>query len=151
MLLSFQCSCLAQSIKLIKSTDQSWSGGVAGRSGDNYNFVISCTGLSAAFIPDTLWIGEESLPLSNGDTIINGHVKITYSKNKTAAKIEVNARTEKDEYNMRNALPGAEKKASFHPPFAFKGAGLLGYRYKGRQHYFTIGRFTKIFPPINYP
>ena len=54
----------ARNIRLVNSTDQSWSGGVAGRAGNNYTFTIEFSGFKSDPLPDTLWIGQQPTPIS---------------------------------------------------------------------------------------
>jgi hypothetical protein len=142
---------IAQTMKLVSATDQGWSGGIAGLSGDNFKFVISCACAGQPIIPDTLWAGDEPIPLSTGDSLDAGNVRITYLKNKKTARIEITTGTQKSEYTRFEMPPDNVNTTAGRPPFGYKGVALLSYHYGGRQHYFTISRFTKVLPPVNYP
>lgn len=142
---------IAQTMKLVSSTDQGWSGGIAGLSGDNFKFIISCSCAGQPFMPDTLWTGDEAMPLSTGDSLDAGNVRITYLKNKKTAMIEITTGTQKSEYTSFEMPPDNVKTTAARPPLGYKGVALLGYHYGGRRHYFTISRFTKVLPPVNYP
>ncbi len=148
LLLSFHCPILAQTIKLISATDQGWSGGVAGRHGNNYNFVINCSNLKQEIVPEAIWIGREMIQLNLKDSVSQGNTIIQYSKNKSAAVIKVAVSTTYDDYNMHQGKASANQQA---PPVIYKGVTLISYRYNGQKHYYTIRRFTVVFPPINYP
>ena len=152
ILLNFPFVLYAQNVRMINSTEQSWSGGIAGRSGTNYSFVVGFSEYHQEPLPDTLWIGEEPFKIvitdsTNGQ---NGNTKCIRSKK--SVRFEISAGTYHDEYADRYPKPGNEKKPPLpHPPVKYKGVALLSYRYKGRQHYYTINRIMKVFPPVNYP
>ncbi len=141
----------AQAIQLVFASVQKWSGGVAGRYGSNYTFVINCTNLRHTLMPDTIWINNESIPLFTCDSVSTRNTKISYNKNKSTARIEFNVGTQTNEFTGPDISAFTGTKFKSHCPVACKGVALIGYKYGGNERYYSVGRITKIFPPINYP
>ena len=141
----------AQTIKLVNSTDQGWSGGVAGRTGNNYTFSIEFSGFKPDPIPDTIWIGQTPVQLSitdSGDTQAN----TKRTKKKSSIKFNISAGTSEDEYADRYPTPdNMRKEVPSHCPITYKGVALLSYKYKGKKHYYVISRIMTTYPPADYP
>lgn len=140
----------AQNIKLIEAEHQSWSGGIAGRHGSNYRFVLQfpLKGISSA---DTIWIRDEAIVLSEKQQGGRNSYSIT-----TKGKItncEILAGTSKDDYADTYPIgpegkPKAEKPGM---PFPYKGFALLSYNVNGKRCYYTIKKILYEAPPVNYP
>ena len=143
----------AQTVRMINSSVQNWSGGIAGRHGANYAFSVEFSDFSTEPVPDTLWIENEPFGLLVLDsTITYGNVKRT--RTKRTVRYEFGANTYHDDYAEHNAPPpfaNEPKKTQPHPPIEYKEAGLLSYKYQGKEHYYTISKIMTVFPPANYP
>ena len=147
----FPCHVRAQKIRLVNATDQSWSGGVAGRSGNDYTFVIEFSDFRKQPLPDTIWIGSQPVGLYLPDSLNGGNMKIKHTKQKTSVIFEIKVSTSVDEYSVMNPLKQNEQKnAPAHIP-TYKGFALLSYHCNGRQQHYVIRNIPKNYPPINYP
>ena len=49
---------VAQTVKIIHSTEQDWAGGIAGHTGENYTFEIEFSDYVQEPTPVALWIGN---------------------------------------------------------------------------------------------
>lgn len=152
-ILMLHCSPLflfGQKIKTINATKQNWSGGIAGRHGTYYSFVIAFSDLKDEPAPDTLWTEQEYFEISLRDEAkqVQGNTK--RSRTKGSVKFEINVSTAHDEPD--NNLPRQnENKHHVHAPVPYNGAALLSYRYKGKEHYYEIKKIMKALPAANYP
>ena len=143
------CLVTAQQIKLVSSTVQRWSGGVAGRHGSHYFFTIRCSGTKVEMRPDTLWIENEYIPLFLAPAQ-GANTKRTTIHNATTFEITVS--TAHDDYAERS--PGSAPGSSYlqaPAPISYKGVALLSYRYRGVRRFYTIAGILKENPPIAYP
>lgn len=142
---------LAQKVRLINSTQQSWSGGIAGRYGTNYTFTVEFSDFKREPIPDTLWLGEEPRLIILNDGTEQGNTVRTSSRKRV--KFEIHAGTSHDEYLDRYPFNGGHKAVTDqpHPPISYEGVALLSYTYKGRKRYFVINKILTSYPPVNYP
>ena len=141
-----------QTVKMINSTQQSWYGGIAGRSGANYTFVVEFSDFANEPIPDTIWIGDEPIKLTVCDSAgkVNGNTKCKRSKKSIQFAIGVG--TSHDEYADRYPIQGQEKKAiPPHPPITYKGVALLSYTYNGKRHFYMVSKIMTVYPAANYP
>jgi len=140
----------AQTVRVINSTEQRWSGGVAGRTGVNYSFVIEFSKYKQEPLPDTLWIGQEPIAILITDSSFSKNINTKRTCNKHTVRFEINVGTSHDENTDR--FPVQEKPTvSAHPPMKYKGAALLSYLYNGKQCYYEISKFLKVYPPLSYP
>ncbi len=140
----------AQTTKLINSTQQNWSGGIAGRSGSNYIFIVEFSGFRNEPVPDTIWIKHLPVPIVMREN--NKHIAVNTKviRSKRSVRFEINAATAKDE-NGFSPLDESKQGASPHCPITCKGVAILSYRCNGKQRYYEITRVMKIYPPVNYP
>ncbi len=127
----------AQNISLLNSTFQSWSGGIAGRSGDNYTFIIEFSGYKTEPKPDTIWIGQQPVQILLQGSYSNQYPNTKVARTKNSIKFNISAGTSNDEYADRYPVQGKQKTKP-HAPKAYKGVALLSYRYRGKQHYYEI-------------
>lgn len=142
---------LAQTIKMLNSTMQSWSGGIAGRSGVNYTFSIEFSNYKQEPIPDTLWIGRSPIALVSADA---GAVRVNTKRiaNQKTVRFDITCgSTSADEYPTRYPNTGEAEKTRLHSPIAYKGVALLTYNYKGKRQKYVITQIKTIYPPANYP
>lgn len=143
----------AQKPKLVEAISTSWSGGIAGKFGVGYVFIVefNCNG-QATPLPDTLWIGNKCIPLSLNTS--NGK---SYNMLKTAKKKKISFKiwggtSNEDEPSV--TYPGArlEKKLlDVQPPIKYEGVALLSYKYKEQRSFFIIEKILTIGMPVNYP
>ena len=141
---------------MLNSTEQTWSGGIAGKHGVNYSFSIEFSKYKKEPVPDTLWIDKHPIPLSL-QNIPRSQSNTKVIRKKKTVQYEINAGVSFDDYEYRFANPEQmeteteSKKKVPNPPITYKGVALLSYQYKGKQQYFVIPKIMKIFPPVNYP
>ena len=145
VLLPFILTCpsflRAQKITLDGSSRQRWSGGIAGRSGENYTFTIDFTGYKNDLAIDSLWISDEFVLLTGSSA------KISYRKN--GLRLQLTAGISRNEYN--NPSYTGKPLPSAHAPCKYKGVALLSYHYKSRQYYYSISRIITHYPQVSYP
>ena len=149
----FACAPLvvcAQTIKVLNSTQQPWSGGIAGHSGDNHTFSIRFSDCGKEPIPDTIWLGQYPVELIVYDHDRQSNTNITHT-GKTY-KFDITAGTFYDEYADRYPSPdGKPNTAPPHSPVPYKGVAMLSYTYNGRHHYYVIPKIKTVYPTANYP
>ena len=142
-------SLLAQKVKVVDAEKQPWSGGVAGRHGNNYNITLQFSGCKDALpVGDTLWIEQDCIVLHD-DASAGVAYTIKRSGSKAVMSIHANV-VHFDNDRVRKQLGGKEPVKT-DPPFKYSGAGLLSYTWKGQKKYYTIKQFTKTQPPVAYP
>ena len=134
----------AQVVKLEDATRQDWSGGVAGKYGSNYTFTITFRDCKVEPMPDTLWVGEQAIPLNE-----NPPANITRTKKGNSVRFDIRANISKDEYSNRYYPQDRTVKAK--APVDYKGIALLSYKYGGRQKYFIVPKVMTTMQPIAYP
>ncbi len=151
IVLIFSDKTYSQSVKLIASTHQRWSGGVAGRHGDRYGFTVEFSHYKKEPIPDTLWIGKDPFAVKVGqnNSFKNGNAKLIRSKNKIS--FEINENITRNDYYNPNEPPRKQEADKRQPPKPYKGVALLSYIYKGHHHYFEISQIMSEAEPANYP
>ncbi len=137
----------AQQLKVVKATIQQWSGGMPGHYGTNYNIELETKSKSLKI--DTIWInhffivpdfsGKNFSFKRNVDSVSH---KITYA---------ISTSESHDEYAERNRVPIKDTtNVKPLPARQFKGAALISYKFRSKQHFLTIPTFTGL-EPINYP
>lgn len=134
---------VAQDVKLVNSSRQDWSGGIAGRHGSNCSFTIEMDDYKRDPVPDSLWM-EGSLILLNGQ---NGNVIKT--RHGDTVRFDIRAVISKDTYAAVYYPERGSKVVK--PPFAYNGVALLSYRYGGKQRYFVVDKIVNYLPHIAYP
>ncbi len=148
----FAANVNAQKIKILSSTLQRWSGGVAGHSGSNYSFEIEFSGYHTEPVPDTIWLDRQPRPLLVANAADLSTANTRRKRKKNAVAYTITESTSKSEENLNyypTPLKSEHKPA--HPPVNYKGAALLSYHYNGKQYYFEIPKIMKQLTPINYP
>lgn len=150
--LCFFCShysTFAQKIKVINAIERKWYGGVAGRSGANYTFVIQFSDFKTQPVPDTLWIAEHAIPIKTGNNHENANTKV--SRTIKSVKFEINVGISKDDYADRYPVQGNEPNVIRNAPIEYKGVALLSYKVSGNPYYFTVKKIMIEYPSTNYP
>jgi hypothetical protein len=156
LLLLLPLTLHAQDVKLINSTQQSWSGGIAGRRGSNYTFSISFSNYKSEPVPDTIWIGQHPVPLIPGQNCKHTVANTRSHHKKPIITFDISAGVSHDDYADRYphdpSDPTGQKKAQAeHARIPYEGVALLSYQYKGKQYFYTIPRIITNYPPVNYP
>ena len=153
-ILTLHTNVLAQKVKIKKSTTQSWSGGIAGRYGIYYSFVVEFSGFTHLPIPDRIWVEDKPFQLYI-DTTLEGQTGNTrLIKRNIFAQYEIKIGTTHDNNIERTIkmLPVDDTQVvSLVPPVKYNGVALLEYNYEGKEYFFKIERFTDTLEPINYP
>jgi hypothetical protein len=147
--LSFNRS-FAQHARVINSSEQSWSGGIAGRYGNNYSFTIEFSDCKQQPELDTLWVGGRFFKCILSDSLQQGNTRVKVNKKKKTVTFDINVGYSGDEYAERNMRPGEKRPDQPKPP-AYNGVALLQYSYKGKARKCAVANYKKVFPPINYP
>jgi hypothetical protein len=143
----------AQKAKLVSSIRQCWSGGIAGRHGCNYNFVLEIKSKKGGPVPDTIWITGRKIALveDKGPSTIAGNMKSTTQGKKY--RFEISVGTSFTDYSIQKqgittqSMPELIESA----PIPYIGVALITYRVLGERKYFVIGKITKEYPAANYP
>ena len=145
----FPTMLFAQKIRVINSTERKWYGGIAGRSGANYTFLIEFSDFKVDPNPDTIWIGQQPIPVKTGSDNESANTKV--SRNAKSIRFEISAGISKDEYADRYPVQGTAPKAIPHSPIAYKGVAMLSYTVRGQPRYFEIRKVMQEYPAANYP
>jgi hypothetical protein len=141
----------AQKIRVINSTAQQWSGGIAGRRGCNYHFAIEFSRYKSEPLPDTLWLGQQAIILSITDSNAYQGSNTKRIRAKGSVKFEINAGTINDRFTEHYANPLHKTIEVHNPPFPYTGVALLSYKYRGRKCYFQMDKIKRQLQPLNYP
>ena len=143
----------SQTIKIIRSSEQHWYGGAAGRSGTYNQFEIEFKGFKTEPLPDTIWIGQEACPLIITDAKEAPTGNTIKTKTKKSIKILIKVGTAHNEYAELNpqVCPNEKKIVPPKPPVKYKGVALLSYKNNGHETYFSIPKYTVKPDPANYP
>lgn len=141
----------AQKIKTIEATEQSWSGGIAGRRGQNFSFVLEFSGINTKVKPDTLWIGTKAIALWDKEhEYQQPNVRIKHIKKTT--QWAINTTVANNDYdNYPHPLGDETKPAPEKPPVKYEGVALLKYKIGKKTKFYTITKIQTHMPPVNYP
>ncbi len=155
LLLCLACSLpgtlWAQTVKLIGSTRQDWSGGIAGRYGSNFTFSIEFSNYRLEPVPDTIWIGQSPIPVLLANT---GDLQTNTKRipGKKSVRFDINVGTSSHDLAGRMPKPDDPVKTiTTKSPVAYSGVALLSYRYKRKTRYYTIKSIITNYPAVNYP
>ena len=145
-------SLSGQKIKLIASSEQSWSGGVAGQYGKNYTFIVEFSGYKKMPVPDTIWMGQTPVPVTITDSAINYKHNTKRTRGKNFVRYTITAGISNTDKAMPNALnTDTSSKKAVSAPINYTGPALLVYHYRGKYKYFVIEKIITTNPVINYP
>ena len=132
------CNPSAQ-LPVAKATSQAWSGGAAG-SGRGINYAIYIpVKWTEDYTFDSLWVKEKRLPidldkrLSVGDTIVLTATDLTQSIR-----------------NIGDIDTFQDEVKPVPLPVSGSAEAVLGYHFKGEQHYLLIESWT-VLKPLYYP
>ncbi len=157
ILLCYASNAQQLAIKTIAAACTSWSGGIAGRYGTNYNFTIEFSGYQHNLPePDTLWIGNKCIPVILKNNATSQNYNTLRTEGSKSVRYVFNAGTnQEDEPNkiMHTDVAGDRKALAKHakPPIKYKGVALISYTYKGATMYYVVDKIMKKYPPVNYP
>ena len=145
----FSRTSLAQSLRLLHATDQTWAGGACCRTGVDYSLTFQSIGKK--IIPDSLFIGNQAFPLVTKEHPgIYPNLHIQRSGDSTWYSIQVGTSTDRPEQifpidtlamGHGNSWPGV---APFHR------AACLVYREGCKRMLLEIAAFEHL-PRIAYP
>lgn len=145
--------CVAQKPKLLEAISTSWSGGVAGKYGVGYVFIVefNTNGLDQP-MPDTLWIGQKCIPLSLTTTAGKSYNMIkTVKKKKVSYKLWGGTSNEDVPSITYPGVTNENKIPDSPPPIKYKGVALLSYKYKEQRSFYIIEKILTFGTPVNYP
>ena len=124
----------AQSIKIISATEQSWSGGIPGHYGVNYNVVLKSNKKGIVF--DSIYINNIATKLNNADgSIVFDSINHTYHLSAGEAHV--------DPYPPNNIRDSIAPKLIV-PVRHFTGAAMILYSYKGKKHFIIVKKLTTL-------
>lgn len=132
-------------IQVVKTTSQEWIGGLQETGyGTNYYLIIKVKAGSDQLQFDDLWVGDSHMKVRVVADPASPPGKVFAKGSRISLKAGITFRPGPDR-QMRPAAADSTRK-----PFNFKGAGLLGYSYKGKKTYLEIAEF-EILEKIIYP
>jgi hypothetical protein len=126
------------------ATEQQWSGGIAGRWGVRYTFSIQFTDIKETPIPDTIWIGNDAIPLT---TITHPGMQhnTVVTNNKKGHIWTITVGTSHDD----RRTPGDDAPERLCP--IYRGVALLRYTYRGSHSSLAVKKITTHYPSLSYP
>jgi hypothetical protein len=140
----------AQRGNVLTATEQCWSGGIAGRHGCNYRFTLLFKSVKQQIFPDTLWIGNYAIKLTERNAAsADGNLIITRS-NKTV-KFDITASTHYDDNALHTITPVSVARSVPAPPPQCAGVATLVYTYGNKRKYFVVPRIHHKYAPVAYP
>lgn len=149
ILLILHLALKAQDLKVIKATKQEWSGGVAGRYGENYYIKFQTKNYNTH--PDSVWIGGDGFKMNfEGEytgskrKIDSVHHIVTYSFSIGTSHDEY-----ADEQRILNPVK-SDSTAKPHPVRHFAGEALITYSFQHKKKTLIVKQFQTL-EPIAYP
>jgi hypothetical protein len=143
----------AQTLQLVNSIAQSWSGGIAGRHGTNYTFVFDMPDSTVNTLFDTLWLEGE--PRGLPSSVSAGEMGVLRSSSiPKGYRYEINLGTAHNDYENRTLpvlLDTVKRKSMPSPPIPVNGVALLVYRENGLKKFLRIPKILIIRTPVAYP
>lgn len=147
--------CHAQKVKLLQATSTGWSGGIAGRYGTGYNFIVQFSHCGKQEPePDTLWIGNKYIPLVTKPASGQSYNLIKTAERKKVTFQVWGGTSWEDEEKPILHYPNSPEQKKINkpfPPIRYEGVALLSYKYNGKQRYFVIDKIMTFGTPVNYP
>jgi hypothetical protein len=150
VLLSLHIIVLGQKGKVLTATQQCWSGGIAGRHGCNYSFVISFRDVRQQMIADTLWIGDYAVKLTERISN-NSNGNMTVKSMGKAVRYEINAGTHYDDNERYMVSIKPTETIAPTPPNNHGAVATLAYWYGGERRYFAVLKILRRLAPVAYP
>ena len=141
---------LAQKGKVLTATEQCWSGGIAGRHGCNYSFVISFRDVRQQMTADTLWIGDYAVKLTEK---INNKAdgNMTVKRGGKTILYGINAGTHYDDNEKYLVSVTPAETIAPKPPDNHDAVATLAYWYGGNRRYFAVPKILHRLAPVAYP
>lgn len=148
VILMLPLSVRAQNVKLISSSLQRWSGGVAGHRGENYRFLVDCPTCTQDPDFQKIWIGSIPFAFNAGD----GNTTVKKILGNKQHRYEITVRITHDDYAEREKVIKGEVDTLMQPlPDHYKGRVFLEYKYDCRKRFLNIKSINSYLPDINYP
>lgn len=142
----------AQPLKLESATTKHWVGGIGGRSGDNYSFVLTgCSKYKIEF--DSVWIKHEGAFSLSPEVTYNGfetNIQSRYENPKATHTITGKR------FRIQSLFPSAEEQAELtmkpavNPFGRRKSEAVLKYRVGKKIFYLWVPKMT-VEPTVNHP
>lgn len=148
LIYSFKGTLYKKGVKLVEGSRQEWSGGVAGRAGSKFHFIISSTYNAQVFVPDSVRIGNTSYKVvikSEGISQAASNCQVSEANGLNLYTFRFNH--DRSVYRFKES-PSEDQKTM---PMEKKDSPVvLIYILKGKRKQMELKGFvTK--PPIYYP
>lgn len=139
----------AQKGRVLIASEQCWSGGIAGRHGCNYNFVVVFNNVYQEMEVDTIWIGDYAVKLMER-TENNKTGNVSVKRGLRTAKYYITVSTYFD--NNNSILENSTKNGiTNRPPSSKVAAAVITYGYGGKRRYFAVPKILLKKAPLAYP
>ena len=132
--------CFTKDFEVVDATSQKWIGGIPGAGkGTNYEIKVLAFKNSARLQIDKIWIGEEYYDISALKD--SKKTKDTSFEKMDTLYIKVHKyiRTDREGVEIKTEVDQKNKL-----PKEYVGEALIGFTYKGKRKYKTIGSFKKL-------
>lgn len=138
-----------QLLKVVSASRTHWSGGIAGRSGTNYNLTLSCSSKYKIAL-DSIWFKDEGTYGLKQEANHSGFsLQVKAKGDKTNFTYEIIAGSVHQE-KMTPRPDDFEKLSDISNPFPVKGEAVVSYVFNKKKYFLAVPAFTNN-PPINYP
>jgi hypothetical protein len=128
-------------LKYISGSYYDWSGGVAYRAGTKYRILLQTNKKKNIAVPDTIWIGEECVPLKITEQQFGWEFnckKIT-EDNIIQYDILIDIDRSNNPYDIFNHDGTVKTKIILpKPPIRYEGKALVSYKINGKRKYLAI-------------
>lgn len=141
---------MAQKGKVLTATEQCWSGGIAGRHGCNYSFVISFRDVRQQMIADTLWIGDYAVKLIEKNKN-NAAGNMTVKRGGKTIQYEIYASTHYDDNEKYIASTIPTETIAPKPSYNHGAVATIAYWYGGKRLHFAVPKILHKLAPVAYP
>ena len=132
---------IAQKVTCRSATNQSWSGGIAGRHGERFTFEIEVYSNRKMPVPDSCWVDGHVFALKMHDSITNDYGNMVLKKKHYS---NVYTFTLNTSYNDERVDHEAVKMPK-------QGVACISYHVNGMVKYLPIKKYTATLEPISYP
>jgi hypothetical protein len=136
-------------IELLTATAQKWHGGIKGSGGGTYFNFSFIARLSSSFLfVDKAWVGQKFFAVTlTGKSISKNH---SFSGGDTLNARITDYVKDTDLNTEMQTGNEPEKQLNIAPPFAYKGAALIGYLSFNNRYYLIVPSFQQL-PTLYYP
>jgi hypothetical protein len=136
----------AQHLKVSEARLNSWSGGLAGRSGKTYDFKIENIKNAKHIKLDSIWVDERCFLLSTGSGPNYENYRTEEINNKKIFNIKIGIDTSTFDYSTGRTIDVFKEKC----PAPRKGQAVISYYFRGRKYYLEVKEIN-IEAHHNYP